>query len=421
MKIILLSGGSGKRLWPLSNNQRSKQFIKILQHENTLESMVQRVWNQLQNVKLDEDTIIATGSEQKSILKSQLNISDKQILVEPSRRDTFPAISLAASYLHSELKVDEDEVVVVSPVDPYVSSDFFESFKKLEQLIQNTKTTLGLIGIKPLFPSEKYGYILPEFGLENKVKGFKEKPNVAYAAELISDGAMWNAGVFAFKLGSLLNILREKGITVDYSEMLAEYKNIKKTSFDYEVVEYLENISFIQYDGYWKDLGTWNTLSDEMNTNIVGENITLIDSNNTHVINDLEIPVVVLDSPDSIVAVSNDGILVSSKDASPRVKEIPSQYFENLSYLEEDWGIKKRVPTLKGNSTRLYVMQDNKKLEVNLNRNEKIIKVRGEGEFVDEDNKLISSEFVSGKTYSNIAISSKINFAFMIVSEDFEV
>lgn len=126
MKLVLLSGGSGKRLWPLSNDTRSKQFLKVLESkEGQNESMVQRVWSQIEAVGLGKSTVIATSKTQRDMIHSQVG-TDIPLIIEPERRDTFPAIALAAAYLHSEEKVSEDEVVVVLPVDPYVNDAFLK-------------------------------------------------------------------------------------------------------------------------------------------------------------------------------------------------------------------------------------------------------------------------------------------------------
>ena len=127
MNIILLSGGSGKRLWPLSNDVRSKQFIKIFKKEDgSYESMVQRVYRQIRAVDPEATVTIATSKTQVSALHNQLG-GDAAISVEPCRRDTFPAIALATAYLTDVQHIDPDEVVVVCPVDPYVERDYFEA------------------------------------------------------------------------------------------------------------------------------------------------------------------------------------------------------------------------------------------------------------------------------------------------------
>ena len=144
MNIVLLSGGSGKRLWPLSNDIRSKQFIKIFkkqEHEIPMgtdisgdyESMVQRVYRQIKTIDRDATVTIATSKSQVSAIHNQLG-TDVGISVEPCRRDTFPAIALATAYLHDVMGVGEDDAVVVCPVDPYVNDDYFEAIKKLWEL-----------------------------------------------------------------------------------------------------------------------------------------------------------------------------------------------------------------------------------------------------------------------------------------------
>lgn len=162
MKLVLLSGGSGKRLWPLSNDIRSKQFLKILDSPNgDKESMVQRVWRQIEEANLKKDTCIATSIGQVEILKNQLN-DDIKLIVEPQKKDTFPAIALAATYLYSMEGIGLDETIVILPVDPYVENNFFKIMENLDTVLQNSDVDLALIGVKPSYPSEKYGYIIPE-------------------------------------------------------------------------------------------------------------------------------------------------------------------------------------------------------------------------------------------------------------------
>lgn len=188
MNIILLSGGSGKRLWPLSNDVRSKQFIKLFKDENgAYESMVQRVYRQITTVDVDAKITIATSKSQASAIKNQLG-EKASICVEPCRRDTFPAIALAAAYLHDELGVSADEAVVVCPVDPYVDTTYYEAVKNLQELAEQGTANLTLMGIEPTYPSEKYGYIIPASG-ENvsKVKEFKEKPDTETAKKYLAD------------------------------------------------------------------------------------------------------------------------------------------------------------------------------------------------------------------------------------------
>jgi mannose-1-phosphate guanylyltransferase len=214
MKLVLLSGGSGKRLWPLSNDARSKQFLKVLQGENgQQESMVQRVWRQLKNEGLADSALIATGKSQVDMIQSQLG-TNVPVIIEPERRDTFPAIALAASYIYSVEQASLDEVIVVLPVDPFVEDEFFAAIKRLAETLSSTNADLALLGVTPTYPSVKYGYIVPCAAETDKpvikVSHFREKPSEVQAEELIKQQALWNCGVFAFKLKHIISLLQEK-------------------------------------------------------------------------------------------------------------------------------------------------------------------------------------------------------------------
>ncbi|WP_144660681.1 sugar phosphate nucleotidyltransferase [Bacillus tropicus] len=396
MKLVLLSGGSGKRLWPLSNDSRSKQFLKVLKNEqNEMQSMVQRVWGQLTSLGIENDAVIATSKSQVDMINSQLG-NDVPIIIEPERRDTFPAIALAASYLYSKEHVDLDEVVGVLPVDPYVENGFFERLLDLEKALNSSNADLGLMGITPTYPSEKYGYIVPNMGKSTEeliqVSHFKEKPATAEAEELLKQNALWNSGVFAFKLDKIISLLDQKGLPVQYDMLVQQYASLPKISFDYEVVEKTENIVALPYNGSWKDLGTWNTLTEEMGTNILGKGNMGIECEQNHIINELDIPVSVLGLSNIIVAASPDGILVSEKDASPRVKELVGDWDQRPMYEERRWGWYRVLDYTKYDDenevlTKRIGITASKNLsyQYHNNRSEVWTIVKGEGIFVLDD------------------------------------
>lgn len=264
MNIILLSGGSGKRLWPLSNDIRSKQFIKIFKTGDEYESMAQRMYHQIRKIDSDAKVTVATGKSQVSEIHNQLG-DEVGVSVEPCRRDTFPAIALAVTYLHDVQGVGVDEPVVVCPVDPYVEDDYFEALKKLADIAVEGKSNLVLMGMEPTYPSEKYGYIMPKTKDEvAEVETFKEKPDQETAKKYIAEGALWNAGIFAFKLSYVLNRAHELIDFTDYDDLFSKYGTLEKISFDYAVVEKEPSISVMRFSGVWKDLGTWNTLTEAM-------------------------------------------------------------------------------------------------------------------------------------------------------------
>lgn len=339
MNIVLLSGGSGKRLWPLSNDIRSKQFIKFFKNERgEYESMVQRVYRQIKAVDPDAAVTIATSAAQVSSIHNQLG-DGVGISLEPCRRDTFPAIALATAYLHDVRGVAEEEAVVVCPVDPYVGDDYFAALRRLGEQAAKGEANLVLMGIEPTYPSEKYGYILPA-GKEavSEVSSFKEKPDAKTAERYIAQGALWNGGVFAYKLGYVLRKAHELIDFTGYEDLFAKYETLNKISFDYAVVEKEKKIQVQRFAGTWNDLGTWNTLTEAMTETAIGEAILNETCDNVHVVNELGIPIVCMGLKDAVVSASPDGILVSDKEQSSYIKPIVDQLSQQVMFAEKSWG-----------------------------------------------------------------------------------
>lgn len=340
MKVILLSGGSGKRLWPLSNEIRSKQFLKVVRSENgETESMVQRVYRQMNEAQLNSEITIATSATQVESIKSQLG--DKvSVVIEPERRNTFPAIALSAAFLFYEKNCPPDETVAVLPVDPYVDGRYFEKIHDLDNAVRAGAGDIVLMGVTPTYPSEKYGYIIPDSceGDIIRVASFKEKPDKVTAERFIARGALWNCGVFAFKLSYLIDNLREIISFNCFSDVRRQYGKLEKTSFDYAVVEKAKKVAAISYSGQWKDLGTWNTLTEVMDTAPIGDVRISEDCVNTHVINELDIPVVVMGAKDMVIAASHDGILVADKDQSSYIKRHVEDMDRRPMYEERGYG-----------------------------------------------------------------------------------
>lgn len=339
MNIVLLSGGSGKRLWPLSNDIRSKQFIKIFKTpEGEYESMVQRVYHQIRAVDPSAAVTIATSKTQVSAIHNQLG-EQVGISIEPCRRDTFPAIALATAYLHDVQGIPEDEAVVVCPVDPYVNEDYFKALKELGRLAETGDANLVLMGIEPTYPSEKYGYIIPaDPGQVSAVSTFKEKPDAKTAEEYIRQGALWNGGVFAYRLRYVLEKAHELLDFTDYQDLFGKYDTLQKISFDYAVVEKETNIKVMRFAGEWKDLGTWNTLTEAMEDGSIGEAILNDSCENVHVINELDVPVLCMGLRDVVVSASPEGILVSDKEQSSYIKPYVDRIDQQIMFAEKSWG-----------------------------------------------------------------------------------
>lgn len=352
MHIVLLSGGSGKRLWPLSNDIRSKQFIPFFrQSDGARHSMAQRVCGQVRHAIPGAQITIATSKAQVSVLRNQLGEA-VDICVEPCRRDTFPAIALVSAYLHDVKGVDENEAVAVCPVDPYVEDSYFSAVHQLTQLVGTGAADLMLMGVEPTYPSEKYGYILPQ----NKetvshVLSFREKPDADAAQQYIDEGALWNSGVFAYCLGYVLTRARRLLGCSDYEGLLAAYESIEKISFDYAVVEHETNIGVLRYGGAWKDLGTWNTLTEIMEETALGDAVLDDGCRNTHVVNEMDVPVLVMGAQNLVVAASPEGILVADKAASSYMKPYVERISQPVMFAEKSWGSFRIIDVEEGSLT----------------------------------------------------------------------
>lgn len=384
MNIILLSGGSGKRLWPLSNDVRSKQFIKLFKNGDEYESMVQHVYRQIITVAPDAKITIATSKSQASAIKNQLG-EKVSICVEPCRCDTFPAIALAATYLYDEQGVNIDEAVVVCPVDPYVDNSYYEAVKKLQELAETGAANLTLMGIEPTYPSEKYGYIIPVNG-ENvsRVKEFKEKPDTETAKKYLAQSALWNAGIFAFKLGYLINKAHSMIEFDDYRDLFNKYGSLTKISFDYAVVEKEESIQALRYSGNWKDVGTWNTMAEVMADQTKGRAILDETCVNTNVVNELNIPILCMGCKGLIVAASGDGILISDKERSGYMKPYVEKIETEARYAEKSWGTYTVIDVQPGSMTVKLSMRAGEHLTYHLHnyREEVWTVVAGKGKAI---------------------------------------
>ncbi|WP_026505232.1 sugar phosphate nucleotidyltransferase [Butyrivibrio sp. NC3005] len=339
MNIILLSGGSGKRLWPLSNDIRSKQFIKFFKNsEGSHESMLQRMYSGLKNIDNNCNITIATSKSQVSTIHNQIS-GDYALSVESARKNTFPAIVLAVNYLHEKKHVGEDESVIVCPIDSYVEDSYFKAIKDLYEHVKKSDSDISLMGVMPTYPSEKYGYIIPkDTSTFSKITGFIEKPDKALAQKFIKQGAIWNCGIFAFKLGYLIKKSHEIIDYQGYDDLLENYSALKSISFDNAVLEIEKSIDVMKYDGTWKDLGTWNTLTEEMDDNILGKGLIADSCRNVHLVNSLDVPILCMGLKNVVVSAAPEGILVSDKKESSYLKDYIGSFDSTIMFSEKSWG-----------------------------------------------------------------------------------
>lgn len=385
MNIILLSGGSGKRLWPLSNDIRSKQFIKIFkQSDGTYESMLQRMYHNIKEIDKKGSITIATSKSQVSAIFNQLG-ENVGISVEPCRRDTFPAIALASEYLKDVRGIGLDEVVIVCPVDPYVKREYFEALQNLAVQAEKNEANLVLMGIEPTYPSEKYGYIIPKSNTATAmVSTFKEKPTVDLAQQYIEEGALWNGGVFAFKLSYLIDKAHELIDYIDYEDMLKRYESLPKISFDYAVVEKEKKIQVQRFQGEWKDLGTWNTLTEAMEDAVFGNGILNDKCKNVHIVNEMDVPILAMGLHDVVISASPEGILVSDKEQSSYIKPIVDGFEQQIMFAEKSWGSFRVIDVEKESLTIKVTLNPKHSMNYHShkNRDEAWIVIQGSGKAI---------------------------------------
>ena len=167
---------------------------------------------------------------------------------------------------------------------------------------------------------------------------FKEKPTVEVARDYIERGALWNGGVFAYKLGYVLQRAHELIDFTDYQDLFSRYESLEKISFDYAVVEKEDNIQVQRFVGEWKDLGTWNTLTEAMTENIVGKGVMNDTCKGVHILNELNVPIIAMGLKDVVISASPEGILVSDKEQSSYIKPYVDGIDQQIMFAEKSWG-----------------------------------------------------------------------------------
>ncbi|MDR0821303.1 MAG: cupin domain-containing protein [Oscillospiraceae bacterium] len=393
MNVVFLSGGSGKRLWPLSNESNSKQFLKLLRDgSGGKESMVQRVYRQLRAAVPDAKVVVSTGEPHVALVRHQLG-DDVQTAVEPSRRDTFPAVVLSAAFLKFRLGQTDDDIMTLMPIDVCAEEGYFHALTRMPDELRSSGNNLVLMGVIPTYNSMKYGYIKLGGG---KVTGFKEKPTSAEeAGELIGEGSLWNAGVFCMTIGYALEKAKKYIDFKNYDDVLEQYGKLPRISADYEISEHEPSISYVEYDGKWKDLGTWNTLTEEMSGAVHGDNV-IMSSNceNVSVVNTLNTPVMVLGVKNAVVVASYDGILVSDKIESAQIKPYADGLTQRAMFERRSWGEYKVLDYDRGefgsSLTKRMKVEAGKSISYQLHnsRNEIWVVVEGAGTVTIEDKEI---------------------------------
>src|SRR5574344_1710311 len=342
MTNIILCGGSGTRLWPISRTLMPKQFVKLFSHKSLFQLTVER------NSKLCKSSFIVSNSEQYFLALDQLeelNIENNRYLLEPIGRNTAPAIALAC------MQLDYDEIVLVTPSDHLIKNE-----KEYEKVLNKAKefaseNKLVTFGITPTFAETGFGYI--ETVNEFDVKAFHEKPNFEIATSYLKAGNYyWNSGMFCFKAGVFLDELKTYSPEIYETSKIAfenatntnnlirikheDMANIPEDSIDYAVMEKSNIVKVIPSNISWSDVGSFDSLYEELpkdeNSNTINENHIAIDSKN-NLVYGVERKIATVDIEDLIIIDTGDALLISKKGSSQKVKKVVEKLKESNSQL----------------------------------------------------------------------------------------
>ncbi len=375
---VILAGGSGSRLWPLSRELYPKQLLTL----NADKSLLQTTFERLNNFIPAKNIISVTNSKHHSNIKMQLSklSEDTVILAEPISKNTAPAIALSVKYIVENF--EDDDVILVVPSDLQINDTekFTQTIKDAEHFAN--EGFIVTFGIKPNYPETGYGYICAE---NEKVVSFVEKPNRQTAEKYIQNGNyFWNSGIFMFKASTIIKEFKKYCPeidsvikNIDFSEKsisFTEFDKMPNISIDYAVMEKSSNIVMVELKSDWKDLGSWKSIyeispKDENNNVFVGHVLDK-DSKNSLVYSSSKL-VATIGLEDTVIVETEDAILACKKDKTDEVKQV----YETLKQQHDGtqkvhktvyrpWGFYTVIAEGKGFQTKIIHVNPGQKLSV---------------------------------------------------------
>lgn len=426
MKIIILAGGGGTRLFPLSRDCYPKQFLHVIGNKSLLAQTIERFLGLVEA----KDIIIVTNERYIFHVQAELkaiNAQESHIITEPMGKNTAPAIALAQSYCQDVLQCDDDEILFVSPSDHLIKPiDAFQDLIKNAQDV--AKDNIVTLGIKPAKPEIGYGYIEAEKNnnLAKKVISFKEKPDLATAKKYISSGNYyWNGGMFMFSIATMqAELIKYMPAIIDitqngYQYIVDNFVNMPDISIDYAVAEKSQKMMMIPMENiYWNDIGSFDAIAEvlsDKDKNVFKGDILAENCTDTMIIGDNRL-IAGIDLENLMIIDTPDALLVAKKGESQKVKNIVNKLKqskrkearENVT-MYRSWGKYTLLTESEGYRVRKIEMDPGASLtmQMHYHRSEHWTVISGTGKIIINDIESIFTENQS--TYIPMGIKHKLS------------